>query len=350
MDPTRSRVVLHIGAPKSGTTYVQNRLHRNAASLAEHGVLIPRAGAADGPASMAFRAALDLTGIRLGRGRDFTDGWWDRLVTATAAHDATTVISDEALVRADDDAARRAVADLASSGAVVEIVYTARDLARALVSGWLEGLKHGGTRTFADYLAAARSGELKATRAYDIPAVLGRWLAAVGDPTRVHLVTVPPAGGDRDLLWTRFLGVAGIDPAWTPAPAAQANDAVGLPEAQFLRMLNERLGGTGGRGGRGGRLHAAIRDVVVRDGLAARTSARVELDPRHEGWVADRTAHWLGWVEGAGIDVVGDLADLAPASVEPATWADPDRIVPAALDAADAALAAVRAAQAARSS
>ena len=55
-----SRVVhLHIGAPKTGTTYLQDRLMLNAASLARHGVTVPgpRAGRTD---LFHFRAALDL--------------------------------------------------------------------------------------------------------------------------------------------------------------------------------------------------------------------------------------------------------------------------------------------------
>ncbi len=37
-----SRVVhLHIGAPKTGTTYLQDRLRLNTASLARHGVTVP---------------------------------------------------------------------------------------------------------------------------------------------------------------------------------------------------------------------------------------------------------------------------------------------------------------------
>ena len=36
-----TRVYLHIGAPKTGTTYLQEVLFTNRARLAEHGVLYP---------------------------------------------------------------------------------------------------------------------------------------------------------------------------------------------------------------------------------------------------------------------------------------------------------------------
>lgn len=308
------RVVLHIGAPKAGTTHVQSRLHRNAASLAAHGVLVPGR-------DLTFRAALDVTGIRLGRGRDYTDGRWEQLVGVVDAHRSCVVASDEAFSRADEPRTARAVGDLG----VTDVVCTARDLARQLVSGWLEGLKHGQSASFSTYLERARTGSLGTMRTYDLPAVLGRWAAALGDPARVHLVTLPPEGGDRGLLWSRFGEACGLDETWLPEPAARSNEAVGLRGAQLLRELNERLG-AGAR--RGGALHDTVQRRVV-PGLVGGTP-RVRLAPAHHGWVAERTATWVDGVRSLGVDVVGDLADLAPVPVDPAGWLDPDDVPPAA--------------------
>lgn len=323
------RVLLHIGAPKSGTTYVQARLHRNADALAAVGVLVPRAPEADGAGSIAFRAAGDLTGVRLGRGRAYTDGWWERLVSLVRPHRGTVVVSHESFVRCDDAQAARAVAEL---GPGVEIVYTARDLGRSIVSSWLEGLKHGTRLTFAEHLDAVRTGEAGSMRAFDLPGVLGRWAALAP----VHLVTVPPPGGDRSLLWQRFLAACGVDSAAAPDDAERANEAVGLPEAQVLRMLNSRLG-QGAHRGRG--LHAVVNDVVVRR-LAGRPSPRVELDPRHLDWVVDRAREQRAWVEGSRVQVWGDLDDLTPLGPQGA-WTDPDVVTPEAAEAAVAAMAAL---------
>lgn len=345
--PTGRRVVLHVGAPKSGTTHVQSRMQRNRATLLEHGVLVPQATDEEGPATLVFRAALDLTGIRLGRGRAYADGRWDRLVAAVRAHDGVAWLSDEAFSRADDAAVARAVRDLTAGGARLDVVLTARDLGRSLVSSWLEGLKHGGSESFGAFLERARSGGLGSLRTLEVDVVLGRWLHALGDPARVHLVTVPPEGGDRSLLWARFLAASGVDGAWTPAEAARSNDAVGLPEAQFLRALNAGLDGAARRGGP---LHAQVQEVVV-PALAAgaRAGERVRLDPHHEDWVVERTERWRRWVTASGVPVVGDLADLDVDRLDPGSWVDPDAPTAASLAAADAALAAVRRAREERS-
>ena len=54
------RVYLHVGAPKTGTTYLQDRLALNATSLADHDVHFPTSRRWSAPALFQFRAALDL--------------------------------------------------------------------------------------------------------------------------------------------------------------------------------------------------------------------------------------------------------------------------------------------------
>lgn len=332
------RIYLHIGAPKSGSTHLQSRLQRNAASLAAHGVLVPRASREEHPGSLAFRAALDLTGRRAGRPRAFVEGYWQRLVEQVSDHDGPVLVSHEAFARADSTAAERALGDLSSGGAIVHVVYAARDLARQLVSLWLEGLRHGGkTRTFEEYLTLARTGELALLSTFDAPGVLNTWGSGL-PREQLHLVTVPRSGSDPDLLWRRFLGVAGVDPAWAPLPARTSNESVGVPEAQVLLALNAALG-TACR--RGGPLHPIVRDVVVERGLVGRSSPRVELDPRHFGWVEERATGWIDAVAQLGIPIHGDLEELRPRPVDPDSWVDPARPHPEVASAAASALAVV---------
>ncbi len=55
--------MLHVGAMKSGTSYLQSRLFANKAELAERGLLLPGSGWGD-----QVRGVLDVLGRR-GRGR-----------------------------------------------------------------------------------------------------------------------------------------------------------------------------------------------------------------------------------------------------------------------------------------
>ena len=90
-------VYLHIGAPKTGTTYLQDRLTRNAASLAEHDVHFPTKSPLISPGLFHFRAALDLLGQDWGGDPGHADGSWDALVKRVKRRSGTVVISHEIL-------------------------------------------------------------------------------------------------------------------------------------------------------------------------------------------------------------------------------------------------------------
>ena len=72
-------VYLHIGAPKTGTTYLQDRLGRNARRLAEHDVHVPRLNPVTAPAMSHFRGALDLLDQDWGGTPGHADGAWPEL-------------------------------------------------------------------------------------------------------------------------------------------------------------------------------------------------------------------------------------------------------------------------------
>ena len=59
-----------------------------------------------------------------------------------------------------------------------------------------------------------------------------------------------------------------------------------------------------------------VREVIARDTLAQRPDQiRAVLPQRRWTFVEEVTGEWLDWLEGAGVDVVGDLDDLrAPAT------------------------------------
>lgn len=319
MSPT---VYLHIGAPKTGTTYLQDRLTRNAASLASHDVHYPGRSAVVSPGLFHFRAALDLLGQDWGGAPGHAQGSWEALVKRVQRRTGTVVISHEILAPAAADHVARAMQDL---GPDVHVVYTARDLGRQVPAAWQESIKQGRRWRYSSFVRRTSRGKTWFSRAFDLPTVLGRWGAHV-PPEHVHLITVPPVGASRpgDDLWHRFCRVVGIDPAWAPEQSNRANASLGVAEAAVLRRLNKQLD-------RMTRREAAydglIRSMLAEDVLVQGSSARITLPPDAHEW-ADRTAStWIEWVQQAGIDVVGDLDELRPAPPDPdGTWRDPDRV------------------------
>ncbi|QWC86322.1 hypothetical protein KLP28_06415 [Nocardioidaceae bacterium] len=312
----RCRVVVHVGAPKTGTTYLQERLAANAARLAAHGVTYPVLDGGD-----HFSAALDLIDMDWGGQREQVRGSWDELVAdvAAAPDGATVIVSHELLAGASKAQVRQAVAQLEAAGCTgeetneVHVVYAARDLARQIPAEWQEGVKHRRKRSFAKFttvIGSARKGpgaKIWFWRAQDVRGVLTRWGVAV--PTeRLHLVTVPRSGAGPDELFHRYCTAMGIDPSWAPEPAGGANTSIGTAETAMLRRLNKRLKAVDFRNEA---YRVLVRQLVVHETLAQRPgSDKAAIDATVHSWAAPLAEEWIGWVQEQGIPVVGDLDEL----------------------------------------
>ncbi|TFV59870.1 hypothetical protein E4P41_11155 [Geodermatophilus sp. DF01-2] len=311
------RVVLHVGTPKSGTTYLQDLMWASRPALAQAGVSYP----GDHPGAH-FHAALDAK-------RESFHGWvdpdvpgaWSRLVTAARDHEGTTVISHELFGDLTADQAAAALADL--DFAEVHVVVTARDLSRTLPAVWQENVKNRSPMPFPHYLDIVCPGSRRSGAPYhpvgdedgyatefwlrqDLPALLRRWGATL-PPSRVHLVTVPPAGTDPALLWERFAEVLDVDPALASLPEGRRNQSLGQVESELLRRLNERLGDD-----LEWPVHEArITHLLGRVALPAREGAvPLTLPADVRDWAAARADVMLDELAGLDFHVVGDVDDL----------------------------------------
>ncbi|MFA6298810.1 MAG: hypothetical protein WC642_06570 [Nocardioides sp.] len=315
------RVYLHVGAPKTGTTYLQDRLTLNARSLADHDVHFPSRSPMVSPGLFHFRAALDLLEQDWGGPAGHAKGSWESLMRRTRRKSGTVVISHEILAPANADAIVRAKRDLADSE--VHIVYSARDLARQIPAAWQESIKQGRKWSYRRFLSRVEHGKPWFYRAFDLPTVLGAWGAGL-DPAHVHVVTVPPKGAPGDLLWQRFCMVLGIDPAWAPRDSDRLNQSLGVAETQVIRKLNRRMDRSTRREATYDEL---IREMLAQNELVGRVSDPVRMPPRLQPWAEAETARWVEWVEQSGVDVVGDVADLRPLPpAEDERYVDPDKI------------------------
>jgi len=328
------RVYLHIGAPKTGTTYLQERLALNKAALGRHHVHYPL-----GLHSSQFRAALDLIDMPWGGQREDVRGEWDNLIGRVRRHNGSVIISHEILAAATPAQVKRAMADL--EGSEVHLVYSARDLGRQIPAEWQEGAKHQRSRSFARFLTQVQSSsrsrpDLWFWRVQGLPDVLSRWSGGL-PPERVHLVTVPQPGAPRDELWRRYCRAFGIDPAWAPEEASRENVSIGTAETALLRRFNRRVKKAGLDSEQ---YRALVRELMVHQTLAQRPGmVKATLPPPAYPWAQEIAAEWADWIEGSGVDVIGDVADLRPVPPdEKEHWHDPDsprnaRMVDAALDA-----------------
>lgn len=328
-------VFVHVGAPKTGTTYLQDRMARNAARLAAGGLHFPDRARSGNAPLFHFQAALDLLGQDWGGPAGHAEGAWDAMVRAAMGRDpmvrrvrqspGTVVISHEILANAKAEHINRLTADLAD--AEVHVIYTARDLARQVPAAWQESIKQGRTWSFAKFCRRAQKGTPWFMQAFDLPKVIARWTAVI-PAERVHVITVPQAGAPRDELWRRFCSVVGVDPDHAREEAQRINQSMGIEQTQMLRKLNIRLMEQGDNQGarRGGGDLDQVVMAMLEQGAFSGGRRSITLPPDLHPWALGHSERWIDAVREHGVDLVGDLDELRPAAPDPeARWHDPDR-------------------------
>jgi hypothetical protein len=310
----RQRVFLHIGSPKTGTTFLQEVLWSNRAALREAGVLYPGRRP-----DAHFLATQDLRELVWhGHVDPAVAGAWDRIVTAARNWQGTSIISHEMLGSASPAAIKRALQSLA--GLEVHIVLTTRDLARQVPAVWQEDVKNCGRLTYGEFTRSLRGLDdsidpffARTFWSYqDLPAVLRNW---AGDlpAERVHLITVP-RGAARDELWHRFAKTVGFDPARHPAGVEMKNPSMGLVETNVVRRLNELTVGNLDWPA----YQRFVKNFLAVDVLATRPgSVPLRLPAEDQDWVLQKSKEMVQSLREAGYEVTGDLDDLLPATDGP---------------------------------
>ena len=105
---TSPRAVLHVGLPKTGTSFVQGVLRGNLDVLGRHGVRMP-AGTDTYPCQDLFLSVLYLTERSRAWGRSAEAGRraWGRISVDIRKHQAVSVVSSETLCLATDEQIQR---------------------------------------------------------------------------------------------------------------------------------------------------------------------------------------------------------------------------------------------------
>lgn len=300
------RIVLHIGAMKSGTSFIQQTLAENEDVLAAQGFLFP---------GEVWRhqvlGVIDVLGqLRDGKPMVLAEGMWQKLVDEMAAHDGTSLISMEFLAPVPKVNIRKVLDSLAP--ARVEVVLTVRDLGRNIPAMWQEGVQNNVTWTWDEYLEAIKTGDPSVPgfakrfwRPMGLAAIAERW-ADVAGKDAVTVVTGPPPGAPRGLLWERFCEAVGLDPAPFRMPERD-NASIGAASALVLRDLNVHLQGLTTN-----QYNAAVKHELAKRGMSARRKEEATIGFTADDWVRERAQHMIDRIRELDLRVVGDLEDLRP--------------------------------------
>ncbi len=295
------RVYLHVGLPKTATTYLQTIMWGNRAALEAQGVRLP----GEGRYEHLWASRIVREDPLFEKYTEHRRAAWERLREDVAAWPSRSLISHEFFAAASPEQAKRVVEDLAP--AEVHLVVTAREPLGLFTASWQESIKNRDTRPMADYsqVEATDSGGVWNWRTLDIRRVLERWSPAF-PAERVHILPLPGAGAPKRLIWDRFAGLIGVDPGSVDLAQSFPNASMGVAEAETLRRMNFHLGDFNSAIDRGTYIRSFLADerLVPRKGDPFwPTEERIE-----ECRVRGRDA--VDYIAEHGFDVIGDLESL----------------------------------------
>lgn len=315
-----SKAYLHVGTPKSGTTYVQAILAANKAELARReGLLFPGHRWAD-----QVDAARDVLSFDPhGESSASVAGAWGRLVDEIAGWHGAAVVSMEWLGSVDLPRARRMVESLAP--AQVEVVLTVRDLGRTIPAAWQEFVQNWEIWSWEEFLESVGEEDRFSTAAgrlfwtqQDLGRMLSVWTQLL-PAEQIHVVTLPPAGQDPGALATRFGQVLGVDMARYDTKGGGRNESLGLESTLLVHRLNLLS--------REQQMSWSVYDREIKQRLCKRGLSQrkarehaLAVPEEHRTWVSARAQDQVASIRAAGVNVIGDLDDLAPvyaAGVQP---------------------------------
>ena len=193
----------------------------------------------------------------------------------------------------------------------VHVVLVLRDYVRQFPAVWQEALKMNTELSVDDYMDQVLDHQVRGAwgwRSQDVPRVLRRWSKAV-PPERLHVITVPPPGAPRHLLWERWTEVLGIDTTDFDMDTARPNESLGAPQAALMQRLKPHLTGPLLEGPE---RHRWVRAYFAHEVLVPQKGPRLGLREDHREALEAASGRAIRAVRRGGYPVAGELTDLRP--------------------------------------
>lgn len=241
--------IIHIGAPKCGSTTLQALWHANRAELERAGVHY----AGDRAHSWEPAKAVSEVPEKIRRVIPSIKNWTNFLGEVRKSTSRLTLISSEWYTSAHPHAIERIVADLDRDR--LHAVLVIRPIAKTLPSAWQQLLKFGWKESFAEWLTmllgdegqlseGARTRRNRIWHKHRYDAVAQRWVDVLG-PDRVTVIIADDR--DRQFVVNAFSKILGVDPERLTAPPPKTNPSLSRFEAEVLLRLNQTYAELGGQ-------------------------------------------------------------------------------------------------------
>lgn len=321
MASARSRVFLHVGTRKSGTTYLQRALRNSRRQLADEGIRVAATTQDD------VDVANDLRRYRDTGETAYRDRALDQLLGTLESPEPDQIVTLEALAELPAPIADEVVDTVQASGHEVEVILTARHWGQTIPSEWQQSVKQRSTESYSSYVETIRhrrAGAEVFLARHDVPAIARRWGRRV-PPERVHVIACPPSSRTEPSLSELFCSTIGFDHDLLERPRTHLNPSMSLPQAELVRRVNLALGPR--MPARDGIYAQGVRHWLSR-AMRKPAHAKVLLPHGLETWCAAEAERQVDELTDLGVDLVGRPEHLlVPAEIKTGPAEAPEEAV-----------------------
>lgn len=297
------RVFLHIGPPKTGTSFLQQAWFQHRQDMAERGLLYP--GVAREEQFQACAVAVQKKSV-VDQMRPDALRAWERLTRRVQKWDGDALLSSEHYALGRAAAVAPIMERLHEVADEVHLVAGARDLARQIPADWQQTVKQGSLSTFDQFWRHLATHERTTFWHHqDLPVVLRRWGASL-PRERVHVVVHGRPGTPHSVLWEHMCQVLGVEPDFL-GEVARTNESLGAVQVELIRRANAAMGDSRSTLATKRSMRSLIGAGVFAD---LTKPERLTLPPEAMAWIAERSARMVEELRAMDHHVLGSLDDL----------------------------------------
>ena len=197
----------------------------------------------------------------------------------------------------------------------VRVILTARDLGRQIPAQWQESVQNGANWSYSEYVEGLTSTAPVMNKygrhfwnKQDFAAILKPWTKHL-PADDVVVVTVPPSGAPKGLLWERFCQSLDIPPERFDS-SIRANESLGAASAEVMRYVSDAASGSKVSDA----TRRNLKRVVSKDILAAHKTEEptLLLPARYHDWTTHRSHKLIDDIDLLRPTVIGNLQELVP--------------------------------------
>lgn len=310
-----SKIFLHVGFHKTGTTSLQDILNRNRKELLSQGLLYPSTRKFRAHHEFAWSVGERGWGWKQYGGSKAGPGPARRMIRLLKSTKEDVVISSEFLSELKPDQIKRLVGSFGTRD--LKVIFTVRPIAKILPSAYQQEVKNGSRLTYENWLARVldqdkdNRNRTKFWARHSHHIEIEKWAKVVGGE-KISVIISDEA--NPEFLTESFFGLIGAkSDQFRESKKEAINRSMDLAEIELLRRINERFDRNLGWDEYVANIRSTLVKSWTQSPLPEGSLGKLANPEIYKKDIDQRAKEVAAGIQSLGVQVIGDIDSLAVA-------------------------------------